>query len=164
MLWDNLSVRSSRVQKSKKTSWLSKMGQIGRPKTWLWNYNFILCKIPEVHRSNLQSLPKLLTNMFTVSFSLCWQRPEWSNDHAGGDSKILTGTKNYDWYQLQDYWCIILLKHSIRNIPLNWIYWDLRHWVKSQYADKRAVHKWYECNLHCVHVAVNSKHRSTVSV
>jgi len=42
-LWDNLSVPSSRVQKSKKTSWLSKMGLIGRPKTQVWNYNLMLC-------------------------------------------------------------------------------------------------------------------------
>jgi len=42
-LWDNLSVPPSRVQKSKKTSWLLKMGQIGHPKMWLWNYNFMLC-------------------------------------------------------------------------------------------------------------------------
>ena len=122
MLCDYLSVPSSRVQKSKKTSWLPKMGLIGHPKTWLWNYNFMLCKIPEGHRSNFQYPPKLLTNMFTVSFSLCWQRPEWSNDHVRGNSKIVIGTKNYDWYQLQDYWCIILLKHSIRNIPLNCVY------------------------------------------
>jgi hypothetical protein len=118
-LWNNLSVPSSRVHKSKKISWLSKMGLIGRPKTQIWNYNFMLCKISEGHRSNFQSLPKLLTNMFNVSFSLCLQKPEWSNNHVGGNSKILIGMKNYDWYQLHDYWCIILLKHSIRIIPWN---------------------------------------------